>query len=88
MWCRSPAFHFYLIKKQGIGDLYRIYSITKADGIDFNLASIPADFSETSDEPFDQNYIALFDRGYNLASHNYSWVKAPLGMELGSQAHF
>jgi predicted acylesterase/phospholipase RssA len=79
-----------LIKNQGIGDLYRIYSITKRDGIDFNLASIPPDFSETSDEPFDQKYmIALFDRGYNLASHNYSWVKAPPGMELvPKQAHY
>ena len=77
-----------LIKNQGIGDLYRIYSITKASGIDFNLASIPPDFTETSDEPFDQKYmIALFDRGYDLASRGYSWVKAPPGMELGLQAH-
>jgi predicted acylesterase/phospholipase RssA len=77
-----------LIKNQGIGDLYRIYSVTRRDGIDFNLASIPADFSETSDEPFDQKYmVALFDRGYDLASRNYSWVKAPPGMELVSQAH-
>jgi predicted patatin/cPLA2 family phospholipase len=76
-----------LIKNQGIGDLYRIYSITKAIGIDFNLASIPPDFTETSDEPFDQKYmIALFDRGYDLASHDYAWVKAPPGMELGPQA--
>jgi predicted patatin/cPLA2 family phospholipase len=76
-----------LIKNQGIGDLYRIYSITRRDGIDFNLASIPPDFSDTSDEPFDQKYmIALFDRGYNLASHNYSWVKAPPGMEVAAQA--
>ena len=78
-----------LIKNQGIGDLYRIYSITRRDGIDFNLASIPPDFSETSDEPFDQKYmIALFDRGYNLASHSYSWVKAPPGMESVPQAHY
>jgi predicted acylesterase/phospholipase RssA len=77
-----------LIKNQGIGDLYRIYSVTKRDGIDFNLASIPADFSDTSDEPFDQKYmIALFERGYNLASHNYLWEKAPPGMELATQAH-
>lgn len=77
-----------LIKNQGIGDLYRIYSVTKRDGIDFNLASIPSDFSDTSDEAFDQKYmIALFDRGYNLASHNYSWVKAPPGMELAVHAH-
>jgi predicted patatin/cPLA2 family phospholipase len=77
-----------LIKNQGIGDLYRIYSVTKRDGIEFNLASIPTDFTDISDEPFDQKYmVALFDRGYDLASHNYSWVKAPPGMEPTSQAH-
>jgi predicted acylesterase/phospholipase RssA len=77
-----------LIKNQGIGDLYRIYSVTRRDGIDFNLASIPADFKETSDEPFDQKYmVALFERGYDLASHNYSWVKAPPGMESVTQTH-
>jgi predicted acylesterase/phospholipase RssA len=77
-----------LIKNQGIGDLYRIYSVTRRDGIDFNLASIPADFKETSDEPFDQKYmVALFERGYDLASHNYSWVKAPPGMELVTPTH-
>ena len=77
-----------LIKNQGIGDLYRIYSLSKRDGIDFNLASIPPDFTDVSDEPFDQKYmIALFDRGYDLASHGYSWVKAPPGMEVTAQAH-
>jgi predicted acylesterase/phospholipase RssA len=77
-----------LIKNQGIGDLYRIYSVTRRDGIDFNLASVPADFTDTSDEPFDQKYmIALFNRGYDLASHNYSWAKTPPGMELVTQAH-
>jgi predicted acylesterase/phospholipase RssA len=77
-----------LIKNQGIGDLYRIYAITKRDGIDFNLASIPADFSASSSEPFDQKYlVALFDRGYQLAIDHYSWMKAPPGMELTAQAH-
>jgi predicted acylesterase/phospholipase RssA len=77
-----------LIKNQGIGDLYRIYSITKQDGIDFTLASIPSNFGDTSDEPFDQRYmVALFDRGYDLGSHNYRWAKAPPGLELTTQAH-
>jgi predicted acylesterase/phospholipase RssA len=77
-----------LIKNQGIGDLYRIYSITRRDGIDFNLASIPSDFTDVSTEPFDQRYMnALFDRGYDLASRNYSWVKAPPGLELAAQSH-
>jgi predicted acylesterase/phospholipase RssA len=76
-----------LIKNQGIGDLYRIYSISKRDGIDFNLASIPPDFREVRKEPFDAGYMnALFDRGYDLASHNYSWVKVPPGLELATQA--
>jgi predicted acylesterase/phospholipase RssA len=77
-----------LIKNQGIGDLYRIYSITKQDGIDFNLASIPSDFTDTSDEPFDQRYmIALFERGYYLGKHGYSWAKVPPGMETTAEAH-
>jgi hypothetical protein len=77
-----------LIKNQGIGDLYRIYAITKRDGIDFNLASIPADFSSVSDEPFDERYmVALFDRGYQLARDHYSWTKTPPGMELTAQVH-
>jgi|SRR5665213_1045334 len=77
-----------LIKNQGIGDLYRIYSITKQDGIDFNLASIPSDFSDTSDEPFDQRYmIALFERGYDLGKHTYQWAKVPPGMDMTAQAH-
>src|SRR5258708_4493117 len=62
-----------LIKNQGIGDLYRIYSITRRDEIDFNLASIPADFGNNSGEPFDQkSMIALFDRRYDLATHRHS----------------
>jgi hypothetical protein len=69
----NAVFRHQLIGNQGIGNLYRIYSATKRDGIDFNLASIPSDFSDTSDEAFDQKYmIALFDRGYNLASHSSS----------------
>jgi predicted acylesterase/phospholipase RssA len=76
-----------LIKNQGIGDLYRIYSISKRDEIDFNLASIPPDFREVRKEPFDPRYMnALYDRGYDLASHNYSWVKAPPGIESVTRA--
>jgi predicted acylesterase/phospholipase RssA len=75
-----------LIKNQSIGDLYRIYAVTKRDGIDFNLASIPADFTAPREEPFDQRYmVSLFDRGYRLARDGYSWIKTPPGMELTAQ---
>jgi predicted acylesterase/phospholipase RssA len=76
-----------LIKNQGIGDLYRIYSETRRDGIDFNLASIPPDVSETNNRPFDQAYMAsLFDRGYALASRHYTWSKQPPGFESAGRS--
>jgi len=34
-----------LIQSQGIGDLYRIYATAERDGVDFNLAFIPASFN-------------------------------------------
>lgn len=76
-----------LIKNQGIGDLYRIYSETKRDGIDFNLASIPPDVSETGNKPFDHTYMAsLFERGYSLARQHYTWSKVPPGLETASRS--
>jgi predicted acylesterase/phospholipase RssA len=70
-----------LIKNQGIGDLYRIYSVARQDGIDFNLASIPADFAVQNDELFDQKYMtALFERGYQMGGH-YPWIKSPPGLQ-------
>ncbi len=70
-----------LIKNQGIGDLYRIYAEAKQDGIDFNLASIPADFAVRADELFDQKYMtALFERGYEMGGH-YAWIKSPPGLQ-------
>jgi predicted acylesterase/phospholipase RssA len=70
-----------LIKNQSIGDLYRIYSVARQDGIDFNLASIPADFTVRTDEIFDQKYMtALFDKGYEMGAH-YPWIKSPPGLQ-------
>lgn len=75
-----------LIKNQSIGDLYRIYTITKLNGIEFNLASIPADFRLQSDKAFDQKYMrALFDRGYEMGSHGYPWIKSLPGLQTASQ---
>jgi predicted acylesterase/phospholipase RssA len=71
-----------LIKNQSIGDLYRIYSMARQSGVDFNLASIPADFDQQTDEPFDQKYMsALFDRGYDMGRRGYPWSKNLPGLE-------
>ena len=53
-----------LIQYQGIGDLYRIYSVTQRDGIDFNLAYIPPTFKTPHRTEFDTDYMrALYDLG-------------------------
>ena len=42
-----------LLQYEGIGDLYRIYSVTQRDGIDFNLAYIPPTFNTPHRTEFD-----------------------------------
>jgi predicted patatin/cPLA2 family phospholipase len=69
-----------LIRTQGIGDLYQIYSLCERDGNDFNLAYIPSDFTEEPTEGFDPVYMGkLFELGYQMASEGYPWEKGPPG---------
>ena len=71
-----------IIKYQGIGDLYRVYTLSKLDGVDFNLAVIPEDFKAERKEEFDRNYmIQLFNLGYDLGSQGYAWMKYPPGLQ-------
>ncbi|WP_072392172.1 patatin-like phospholipase family protein [Hyphomicrobium sp. CS1GBMeth3] len=70
-----------LTKHQGIGDLYRMYAATRRDGIDYNLAAIPADFTGKSSGPFDRAYmVPLFALGQKLGRTGYRWLKAPPGL--------
>jgi predicted acylesterase/phospholipase RssA len=67
-----------LIHTQGIGDLYRIYSQTQKDGLDFNLAYIDTDFQHEHKEQFETAYMqALFDYGYRQGREGYKWRKTP-----------
>jgi hypothetical protein len=69
-----------LIRTQGIGDLYQIFSLCKRDGNDFNLAYIPSDFTAKPSEAFDPVYMGkLFDLGYQMAREGYPWKKVPPG---------
>lgn len=73
-----------LIRTQGIGDLYQIYALCERDGNDFNLAYIPAEFTEKPSEGFDPVYMGkLYELGYQMASKGYPWVKAPPGFIRG-----
>jgi predicted acylesterase/phospholipase RssA len=69
-----------LIQNQGVGDLYRIYTLTQRDGVDFNLAFIPESFDVPLIKPFDQHYMnELYKVGYDLGMGGYSWAKTPPG---------
>jgi len=67
-----------LIKNQSIGDVYKMYAQSQRDGVDFNLVSIPSDFTEKSKSEFDQAYMRkLYDRGYQMGQVASTWEKEP-----------
>jgi hypothetical protein len=64
-------------------DIFRIYTSSWRDGIDFNLAYIGADFTTERKENFDQAYMrALFEYGYRQARNGYHWFKQPPVMDM------
>lgn len=69
-----------LIHTQGVGDLYRIFSVATRDGFEFHLAYIPPDFNAPHKEEFDTDYMqALFTRARTMAKDGYPWEKTPPG---------
>jgi hypothetical protein len=61
-----------------MGDLYRIFTITKRDRVDFNLAYIPDTFRVVKKRDFDPAYMkTLYDMAYDMAAGGYSWAKHP-----------
>ncbi|MFC1680604.1 hypothetical protein ACFL1S_02270 [Pseudomonadota bacterium] len=69
-----------LIRTQGIGDLYQIYTLCVRDGNEFNLAYIPSDFTEEAAEGFDPVYMSkLFNLGHQMAVTGYPWQIFPPG---------
>jgi hypothetical protein len=69
-----------LIHMQGIGDLYRIYTVAQRDKVDFNLAYIPSSFQAAHKEDFDTEFMrALFDEAYKMGSNGFPWEKVPPG---------
>jgi hypothetical protein len=67
-----------LIEYHVIGDLQRIYDVTKRDGTDFNLAYIPETFAVPHTTQFDTAYMRqLYSFGFEEAAAGYQWVKRP-----------
>lgn len=67
-----------LIRNQGIGDLYKMYTIAQRDDVEYNLAFIPPSFDEETNEMFDPKYMKkLFKVGYTMALGDDPWHKTP-----------
>lgn len=67
-----------LIFTSGFNDVIRMYNQTRADRVDFNLAFIGDDFTETLPGPFDQGFMrALFEYGRRQGATGYAWAKEP-----------
>jgi Patatin-like phospholipase len=67
-----------LLEYQVIGDLYRMYDVTKRDGTDFNLGYIRATFNIPHKTQFDTPYMRqLYEYGFKQAASGYDWAKRP-----------
>lgn len=67
-----------LIRTQGIGDLAQIYLLTQRDGLNYNLAYIPASFRDRPSEKFDPAYMRkLLELGFERAKGGYPWTTGP-----------
>ena len=67
-----------IIKSQGVGDLFRLYTYTQRDGDEYNLAYIPKSFHEKSKTMFDEVYMRkLFAVGYDAGLKGSAWQHVP-----------
>jgi hypothetical protein len=72
-----------MIHYLGYNDVFRIYDMTKRDGIDYNLSYIETDFGQKKNDLFDPEYMkALFDHAYEKGRRRPVWHKAPPILDL------
>ncbi|MCU0974951.1 MAG: patatin-like phospholipase family protein [Steroidobacteraceae bacterium] len=68
-----------LIHSQSLGDLAKIYLVSRRDGLDFNLAHVPDTFTEEPQEVFDVDYMRkLFALGRSMAESGFPWARERL----------
>jgi hypothetical protein len=68
-----------MIHMSGLNDLFRLYMITRRDGVGYNLAFIEDDFeAPPRHEDFDPTYMnALFAYGHAKGRAGYAWKNVP-----------
>ena len=71
-----------MVRAMSWGDLYRVYTITRDRGIDFNYSAIPDDFEFQGEETFDNAEMnRLYQVGYEQARDGHDWRKVPPGLD-------
>lgn len=71
-----------MITSNGMGDIYRMFLVTRRDGVDFNLAYISSRFTVPYVRPFEPTYMnALFAFGRNEILSGQPWMKRPPGYQ-------
>ena len=71
-----------MLVASGRNEVVRTYFVAQRDKVDYNIASIGADFTITRSAEFDQAYMrALYEYGYCQAIDGQPWHKAPPGLE-------
>jgi len=76
-----------LIRTQGAGDIYRIYTLARRDGIDVKVSWIPIGSIDVAPtETFDPQYMkALFEFGYQRGLAQDGWIDVAEQIESGLQ---
>ena len=75
-----------LLRTQGIGDAFQIYSDCIRDGLEFNLTFIPSTFTTEAQEMFDKEYmIELFELGYQFGMSGDPWYSRPVAFSPKEQ---
>jgi predicted acylesterase/phospholipase RssA len=65
-----------------IGDLFRIYAVTRSEGAGFHWVTIPDGFDLSGNEVFDPvTMSALFELGYEVARKGPEWAPRPPGLD-------
>ena len=70
-----------MVKTSALGDIYRIYTYARRDGIDIKYTRIPVDYEWVSEEEFDPVEMKrLYELGYKTAVSGNPWFKAVPGL--------
>ncbi|MEE9393762.1 MAG: patatin-like phospholipase family protein [Planctomycetota bacterium] len=69
-----------LLDSGAVGDLYRIFSLCRRDGIEFRMVAIPPNFTFQKKEIFDQDDMkSLYKFGFERAQKANLWKREPPG---------